>query len=190
MRAKEPRLDLIAEEDWHEDLARNLAAMKEQNFVYNIFRVLANHPKAMKSWSVFGNHVLAHNSLNPREREIVILRIGWLCQAEYEWAQHVIIGRGAGLSDEEIERIKAGPSAPGWSETDLLLLKASDELKHQSCISDSTWEGLAAHYSKKQLIDIIFTAGNYVVVSMMQNSLGVPFDDFLGRFDRPPKSGQ
>src|SRR5574338_624980 len=77
----------------------------------NIFRTLAHHPKLLKRWLVFGNHVLAHNTLPPRERELVILRIGWLCRAGYEWGQHVKIAQHSGVSDAEIERITRGPEA-------------------------------------------------------------------------------
>jgi len=73
--------------------------------ILNIFRTLAHHPKLMKRWLGFGNHVLAKSTLRPRERELVILRVGWLCRAGYEWGQHVLIARECGVSEDEIERI-------------------------------------------------------------------------------------
>ena len=76
--------------------------------VLNIFRTLANHPKLMKRWLVFGNHVLGRSTLPPRERELVILRIGWLCRSGYEWGQHVGIALGSGLSQAEIDADPAG----------------------------------------------------------------------------------
>ena len=80
----------------------------------NIFRVLMNHPQLTRRWAVFATHVLRKQTLPARERELLILRIGWLNQAEYEWAQHVEIAKRSGISAEEIERIKQGPGA-GWS---------------------------------------------------------------------------
>jgi len=94
----------------------------------NIFKTLAHHPDLMKRWLVFGNHVLFKSTLPARERELVILRIGWLCEAEYEWAQHVRIGKQCGLTDDEIHRIMIGHTARGWEARDVLLLKAVDEL--------------------------------------------------------------
>ena len=55
------------------------------------------------------------STLSPRHRELLILRIGWLCRAEYEWAQHVQIGLKAGVNDEEIARVRSGAEDPGWS---------------------------------------------------------------------------
>jgi 4-carboxymuconolactone decarboxylase len=111
----------------------------------------------------------------------VILRIGWLCEAEYEWAQHVRIGKQAGLTDDEVHRIKVGPTAKGWSERDVLLLRATDELHKDGCISDATWRGLSKYYNVQQLIDIVFAVGQYSLVSMALNTLGVQLDAGLTR---------
>jgi len=147
----------------------------------NIFRTLAHHPKLLKRWLVFGNHVLAKSTLPARERELVILRTGWLCRAEYEWGQHVVIGRTAGLGDDEVRRIGAGPDG-GWGVRDRALLQACDELHADSFVSDATWTALSAHYDAKQLLDILFTIGQYTLVSMVLNSLGVQPEPGLPRF--------
>jgi len=141
--------------------------------VLNIFRTLANHPKLMKRWLVFGNHVLGRSTLPPRERELVILRIGWLCRSGYEWGQHVGIALGSGLTQAEIDRIPRGGGAPGWSELERALLVATDELHADAFISDATWKTLAARLDTQQLMDLIFTVGQYNLVSMALNSLGV-----------------
>lgn len=148
----------------------------------NIFRTLANHPKLLRRWLVFANHVLFKSTLAPRERELVILRIGWLCRAGYEWGQHVLIGREAGLSDEEIQRITEGPDASGWKELDTLLLRATDELHDDAFVSDATWQALEGHLSTEQMMDLVFAVGQYNLVSMVLNSLGVQLDDGIEGF--------
>ena len=111
-----------------------------------------------------------------RERELLILRIGWLCQAEYEWGQHVLFGRQAGLSDEEIARIKKGPDDPAWDPFDASLLRAADELHAEALISDATWAALGERYNPQQLMDVVFTVGQYNLVSMALNTFGVQLD--------------
>ena len=130
---------------------------------------------------VFANHVLAKSTLPPREREIAILRIGWLCQAEYEWGQHVVIGKEVGLTSEEIERIKIGSEA-NWSEHDSLLIKAADELHGDAFVTDETWSALKKTYSDQQMMDLVFTCGQYNLVSMALNSFGVQLDDDISGF--------
>jgi alkylhydroperoxidase family enzyme len=152
----------------------------------NVFATLAHHPKLMKRWMVFGNHVLAKSTLPARHRELLILRTGWNCRAPYEWGQHVAIARAIGITDEEITRIAHGPDAPGWSAADALLLRAADELHDETTLSDATYDAMAARYDAQYLLDLVFTVGQYHLVSMALNAFraerddsvtGVPFPD-------------
>jgi alkylhydroperoxidase family enzyme len=138
----------------------------------NIFRTLVRHPGLFRRWLPFGGKLLA-GKLPPRDRELAILRTGWRCGSEYEWGQHVLIGRAAGLTDDEIRRIQAGPDAPGWDPADSVLLRAADELHDDSCIRDSTWNELAARYDDRQLIELLMLIGHYHMVAYTLNSLGV-----------------
>ena len=126
------------------------------------------------------------STLPAREREILILRIGWLCRSEYEWGQHVEIGKRSGLSDEEIIRISVGADAPEWSEREAALIRAVDELHGDAFIQDATWRVLSSHYDTRQLIDLVFTVGQYNMVSMALNTFGVQLDERLSGF--PGKS--
>ena len=144
----------------------------------NIFRVMMNHPKLARRWTVFAGHVLQKQTLGVRDRELLILRIGWLNQAEYEWAQHVEIARRAGISDAEIEQVKVG-SKGAWSTHEAALLQAADDLFENSVVSDATWTVLSKTYTTEQMMDVVFTIGQYNLVSWALNSFGVPLDDFL-----------
>ncbi len=177
LRLNRPRVDPLPESDWDEELRRLfLPAGGTIGPVGNIFRTLARHPKLLKRWRVFANHVLFKSTLPPRERELLILRVGWLCQAAYEWHHHVRIGKQSGLTDEEIDRIRRGPDAEGWDAFDRALLRAADELHGDAMITDDTWKLLSERYDDAQMLDVIFTVGNYNLVSMALNSLGVQID--------------
>ncbi len=104
-----------ADPETHELLSALSTLRGDDAEVLNVFRTMAQHPKLMKRWLVFANHVLTKSTLPGREREMAILRAGWCCHAPYEWGQHVGIGKREGLTDDEIERIASGPDAPGWS---------------------------------------------------------------------------
>jgi alkylhydroperoxidase family enzyme len=142
----------------------------------NIFRTLARAPKALSRFNAWGGYVLSRrNDLPAREREIVILRIGFLCRSGYEFTQHTRIGLQSGLSADEIEAIKRGADA-GWGPADAALIRASDELHHDQFITEPTWTELRRHFSEKQCMDVVFTAGQYTQVSMMLNTFGVQLD--------------
>lgn len=156
--------------------AGDLLAVVSQGPAVNIFRTLSRHPKLFKRWLVFANHILFKSTVPVRDRELVILRTGWRCRAEYEWGQHVIIARATGLSDEEIHRVTTGPDAPGWDPFDATLLRAADELHDDQVVTDATWRALGERYSVEQLMDLVFTIGQYTLVSMALNSFGVQLD--------------
>jgi 4-carboxymuconolactone decarboxylase len=183
MRLDEPRIAALDDDEWSEDAKELLAPFVKQGRVFNIFRTMANHPDLMRRWLVFANHILGKSTLAPRERELVILRIGFLCQAGYEWGQHVLIARQAGMSDDEIRSAKTGPDTPGIPELDRLLLQATDELHGDAHIGDATWKALSARLSEQQMMDLVFTVGQYNLVSMALNSFGVQPDAGLPGWD-------
>jgi alkylhydroperoxidase family enzyme len=182
MKLNKPRLAPLQADQWSDTVREIMQPMIKRGEVFNIFKTLAHHPDLMRRWLVFGNHILFKSTLPARERELLILRIGWLCQAEYEWGQHVRIGREAGLTNDEIHRIKTGPEAAEWNEQDRLLLKATDELHTDAHIGDATWQGLGKYYNTRQLMDVVFTVGQYNLVSMALNTLGVQLDEGLPTF--------
>lgn len=184
METKRPRLEPLDEAQWDDDVRKVLEPTKALSGgrVFNIFTTLAHHPQLLKRWLLFGDQLLSRSTLPPREREIVILRTGWLCRAEYEWAQHVVIGKLCGLSEEDIQRVQEGADARGWTAAEAALVRATDELHAEKFISDATWAELENHFDVRQRIDLIFTVGQYTLVSMALRSLGVELDPGLDGF--------
>jgi alkylhydroperoxidase family enzyme len=138
----------------------------------NIFTTFVRHPFLFRKWLPFGGKLLA-GKLPARDRELLILRTGWRCGSPYEWGQHVLIARQCGITDEEIERVKAGPDAPGWSSDDAALVRAADELHDDHVIGDATWAALSGRYDERQLIEVPMVVGHYHLVAFTLNSLGV-----------------
>jgi alkylhydroperoxidase family enzyme len=182
--ANQPRVTPLPESEWTDEVRELLGSTEMGGRTLNIFRTLARHPKLMKRWLVFGTHVLGKATIGARERELLILRTGWNCRAEYEWGQHVVIGKMVGITDAEIERITQGPDAPGWAPFEATLLRAADELQRDKRIGDATWAALSEHYGVQELLDVIFTVGQYTLVSMALNSLGVQLDEGIPGFPK------
>jgi 4-carboxymuconolactone decarboxylase len=173
-----PRIEPTTAADWDDETR----ALVEGSGGLNIFRTLAHHPKLMKRWLVFGNHVLAKSTLSDRDRELVILRTGWRCQSVYEFGQHTIIGGRAGVTDDEIRRIASDVLDDEWADADRTLLQATDELIDDKTISDGTWAALTAGWSTQQVMDVVFAVGQYTLVSMALNTFGVELDDGVPGF--------
>jgi alkylhydroperoxidase family enzyme len=177
-----PRIAPLKPDEWNEAQKQILAPIAAAGPVYNIVGTLARHPDLYRAWSGFANHILRESTLPPRHRELLILRVGWLCRSEYEFAQHRRIGLEVGLSDAEIDRVTSGPEAPGWTGFERTLLLAADEMHQARSIGEPTWQALAAQYDTRQLLDLVFTAGQYNLVSTALNTLRVPLDGGLRGF--------
>ncbi len=188
MSPKTPRIPPLPEAEWDDEAREVLTPLARigGGRVLNIFSTLARHPKLLRRWLVFANHVLGKSTLPARARELLILRTGWLCRSEYEWGQHLLIARALGLDEESIARTRVGPDAKGLSVQDALLLRAADELHQSARISDATWRALGAHFDTKQCMDLVFTVGQYHLVAMALNSFGVERDPGVPGFESHP----
>ena len=173
----EPRIPPTTDADWDDETRALVDGLGRMN----IFATLAHHPKLLKRWLVFGNHVLNKSTLPARERELAILRVGWRCGSDYEFGQHTVIGRREGITDEEITRL-AVESLDGWSDTDAAIVRAADELVAEHTLSDATWEQLGRTWSTQQVMDLVFAIGQYVLTSMALNAFRVQREDGVPGF--------
>jgi len=133
-------------------------------------RTMVKHP-ALFQIQMEAGAVFFNGRIPKREREIAVLRVGWLCGAPYEWGQHVEIAKRYGISSEEIERATVGSTAPGWSRHEAAILRAVEELIGNKAISGATWDVLAESWDEQQLLEFPAMVGQYVAVAFIQNSI-------------------
>jgi alkylhydroperoxidase family enzyme len=138
---------------------------------------MVRHPRLYRKWAPLSTLLLLRGELSARDRELAVLRTAWLCQAEFEWGQHVEIALNAGMTIEEISRVPDGPGHDAWTPAEQAVLTAVDELHTADIISAATWSGLAEHLDDRQLIELIFVIGHYHLVAWVQRSLGTPLED-------------
>ncbi len=168
------RVELITEPD--DEVRQEFEkAITRDGTPLNIFRVLGHHPKLLKRFNLMGGYILNKGLVPDREREIVILRIGWQAQSVYEFGQHTIIGLNCGLTEDEIAGLAGGDHE--WSSEDQLLIELADELHTNDCVSDATYDALSQRWDNAQMIELVVTAGFYRLVSGVLNTFGVPLDD-------------
>jgi alkylhydroperoxidase family enzyme len=138
--------------------------------------VILRTPALAKAFLTFNNHVASASSLSKRSRELLILRISWLRRSEYEFVQHLVLARNAGLSEAELERVQLGPDAPGWQPLDAELVRAVDELYADARIQDATWARLSERLTTEELMDIVFAVGCYDVLAMAFKTFGTQLE--------------
>jgi 4-carboxymuconolactone decarboxylase len=167
-----PRIPTLDPPDWTPSVRAMLDPSGNGRPVANVYRTYAQHPALYVPRQVLSEYIRTRATLSPRVREMLILRIGYLCQSAYEWAAHARAGRAAGLSDDEIRRIAQGPAA-SWSADDAAVLQAVDDLFNDDRVAPATWARLATRFDRTQLLDVLITAGGYRMVSMSLNTFGV-----------------
>ena len=128
-----------------------------------------------RKFSAFSSHFVDGYTIPLRDKELLILRTAWLSRGDFVWGRHAITGKKAGLTDEEISRIPQGPDAK-WSSFDAVLLRAADELHKSRFVTDATWSALAQRYTGNQLVEVVLIVGNYTMLTMFQNSLGLQLE--------------
>ena len=140
-------------------------------------RTFGKYPKLNERWSPRQNFILRTSKLTPHQREMLILRMGWNCRAEYEWAKHVgTVGRAR---DQGLDpaKIAEGANASTWDPLDRALLHASDELYRDGIVSDATWRALSEKLDNGLIMSAIFTTGDYRAISLSLNTYGVQLDE-------------
>jgi alkylhydroperoxidase family enzyme len=181
--ASEPRIPPLPPDGWEGDVKQILEAVpggvENRLGDNNIFPTFAQHPDLFRSWLRFGGYLLTSGKLSGPDRELLILRTAVNCGSSYEWGQHVRISLAGGIDRETVDRVLEGPDAEGWSEHEAALLRAADELREHSRISDETWETLAETYDTEQLIEATMVVGHYTMLAGALNSFGVELDEGL-----------
>jgi 4-carboxymuconolactone decarboxylase len=180
-----PRVAPLPEAQWTDAQRQLVAKYARDGHADNALRTLLNVPDIVDGVMPYTNFLSDESTLSPRHRELLILRVAWLCANEPLWATHAARARSAGLTTAEIKNIARGPDAPGWDPFDATLLRLADQLFRNSSTVASTWQTLAAKYDMFHLMDAVETIGQFMMLSMIYNSLGVQPDSGLA--DRLPK---
>ncbi|MEU9480354.1 carboxymuconolactone decarboxylase family protein [Streptomyces sp. NPDC048191] len=186
-----PRLAPLAEDAMDPHTRELLAPIPRDadGRVANVFTTLVRHPGLFERFLPFGSHLLRDGRLPARTRELLILRTAYNTRAGYEWGRHVPLAREAGVTDEEIRRVGAGPDAQGWAPADARLLRAADELHRDARLSAATWTALAADHDEAQLIEITLLVGQYHMVAFFLNSAGTPLEPGYATETLPAPTG-
>lgn len=172
-----PRILPVEPPQWTDEHRAILGSRARSGQTVNSFKICLRNPELCRNWLPFSSYIEGNtSSLAPREREMLILRTAWLCRDSYVWSPHAASGARAGLSPDELDRITKGPEAKGWNAFDAALLRAADELHNDQFVGDATWRTLAERYNDKQLLDTLFTVGDYTMVAMYLNSVGAPLE--------------
>ena len=139
-----------------------------------VLELFAHHVALSETFLSFTDALADERArLDPRLRELLILRVAWRTGSGYEWNQHSRMGRELGLTDEQLRAVREGPADPVWTPLERALLAAADEMIDTYAVGQATWDGLAASFDEAQLFELLFVVGGYMCLAAVLNSLGL-----------------
>ncbi|MBT2187649.1 carboxymuconolactone decarboxylase family protein [Sphingobium nicotianae] len=179
MRTHKPRLTPLRDDELDAEQDAAVAPYRANGGDIGITRTMLRHAAALKAYNPLGVYVFnsPSNTLAPRDKEILIMRTAWRCRSGYEWHYHVLLGRRAGVTEEEIAALRLPVEEGGWSPRDAALVATADALVADQFVPDDVWAELIKHFDDKQCIDAIFAVGLYTFVGMFLNTLGIELEN-------------
>jgi alkylhydroperoxidase family enzyme len=141
--------------------------------------VLADHPALQRYVKCFLETFLVDGRLDPRLRELVILRIAWLCEQPFEWGSHYRLARRLGVSDDDVLAARIGPAAPRLGQTERTLLSAADEVVELGRITEETYARCRAVLgdSEASALELLHLTAGYRMMATILSTTRPPLAD-------------
>lgn len=183
-----PRLAPIPFDDWDEETRASLLSHLRRPDLYLsgspdappmpvVLELFAHHVALSETFLSFTDAMAGDQSkLEPRTRELAILRVAWRTRSGYEWDQHRRMGGDEGLTDLQIDAVQQGPTSPVWTPTERAVLRAVDEMIDDFAVSDETWADLASSFEPAPAFELLFVIGGYLCLAAVLNSIGLSGD--------------
>jgi 4-carboxymuconolactone decarboxylase len=138
-----------------------------------VLRTFARNPELADAFSTFNVHVLVASSLPLKLRQLAIMRTAWQTGAVYMWSSHLNFSLARDLPAAMFGPLQVGPEDPYFDEAERVVLRATDELVRDRKVSDATWPALNVLLDDKQVLDLLFLVGCYVMLAGAMRSLGI-----------------
>ncbi|MFI6431465.1 carboxymuconolactone decarboxylase family protein [Rhodococcus oryzae] len=143
-----------------------------------LFSTLGRTKGTFRGWLHFGAGLMPGGRISRHETELIILRVAHLRGCDYEMDHHIRLGMRAGVTPELLDRVLAGPEAPGWSDRQRAMLAAVDTLVATKDLDDAHWSALAAHLDERRMIEFLLLVGQYDMLATTIGTLRLDRDTF------------
>lgn len=175
MKKRNELLSPLPADDW-DDSIQHIA--QRLGNPLNIHKIIAHNPALMEAYTPLRYHVVRDSALSGRQREILILRVAVQIKSDYEWSHHMVRGQAAGLSLDEIERVRQAnaSAALGWSAAERHILDCVDQMISEQQMTAETAAGLLETVGKEGLLDAVFTVAVYLALGSLLKTFDVPID--------------
>lgn len=155
----------------------------------NLEKITTYSPGGARAFHRLGGWIRFKSKLDPRLREMAILRVGVLERADYEFTHHIELGIQFGMSEDDVRDVVAGPDAPGLGEVERLVVRAADEITVEGAMAGDTFAALQEHFDGELLVEFTLAVAYYNAVTRFLKTFEIDVEDdylhFLEDFPYP-----
>ena len=149
--------------------------------VLNVVKLVANCPQMGQEYFRFAGSVLRGENVPMKYRELATLRVGNLAGADYEFLHHTPLGLSAGLTREQIDKIGAWAESSLFDELEKTVLRYTDEVARDNCVTDETFEKLRGYFSEHDVVELTLVIGYFVMLCRILVALQLELEPGFSR---------
>ena len=175
------RIELPTRESLPEELHERWDRTARNGTVLNIQRAFLTNPEI----ELAAGRIWRASGLEPRQREIVILRCAFLKQSTYEWHQHVRIARDAGLTGAEINGVRDWQKSSLFSAPEQALLAYVDAMAANQRPGDAAFAGMAEGRTPGEVFGVTFLVTLYFQLAHVMAALDLETEQPFAGWELP-----
>ncbi len=171
------RVSLLSNEQAAPEIREMFEKIEANGFrVINLYRVMAHCPRVGRYFLRLGNSILFKGGVPPNLRELAILRVGNICQANYEFTQHVPIALQTGVKREQVDALPDWEKSGEFNERERAVLRYTDEVTKNIRVKDETFAAVRSFLSEEGIVELTTTIGYYGMVSRILEAFQVELE--------------
>jgi alkylhydroperoxidase family enzyme len=141
--------------------------------LFNLYRVLLNNPRIAEGWLALFTAIRQQSEIDGRYRELAIMLIAVVNNAEYEYVQHIPFALKAGLTQAQLDALRDWRSSKLFEDADRAVLEYAEVMTRSIQVPDDVFAAVARHFDAKQTVELTATIAGYNLVSRFLEALKV-----------------
>jgi alkylhydroperoxidase family enzyme len=142
----------------------------------NVLKMFAGTDDLCEATMGIVKAMFAAKGIDPKIREMIILRAAKVLNAPYEAQANVVMAKNAGLSAAEIDAAASDGPVSGINPEYILVCKATDELSNGGTLRDETLRELLDKHGETISRKIVLMIGWFNMLSLFLNGCRVPLE--------------
>ena len=149
--------------------------------VGNIFRTLANAPNLLRRFNALGGELRNKTLIDPKLRELALMTVGRLTNAEYEFTHHWNISLQVGVRREQLEHLADFEESPLFNEQERAVMRYAAEATQQVKVSEATFNALRGWLDNRRIMELVMNVAFYNAVVRILVPCAVELEANAGR---------